>query len=459
MLPFSPGENRWSSPQKCILMVLFIFLAVLQARSCLAQEIPVQLVWKFKDVGWIGVSIEEGRYRLTEFNEKTTETPFPAGSSFACAWGGVAPIFRLNDKPFQIWRGTQIELRALDSTGVFKIRTPDGKSDSYRGSLLLSWKGDHWSLINQIDREEYLKGVVPIEMSNLWAQDGLEALKAQAVAARTYIVKKLETNAQITDSPDFDQAYSGKKVEGAASTAIAATEGEILVDDQTQLPIDALYSSHNGGFTEKAENVWGNPDPHFSAHPDPFSEGMGGAADQWRFIIGADVLGETFQLDPIQKIQLDKYPSGRIKEVRMTDQRGQSKEISGRTFVQAFYPFGHPIQRQAFLGSLFEVQEIPAQAKTNGQGNMLQPWKFLIQPQLMNRNVAATSGPRLDRLLSSSLGVRATPSADGVFIFWGHGWGHGVGMSQWGAYHMAQLGYSYQEILNFYYDNVVLASK
>jgi stage II sporulation protein D len=367
MLPYLPGQNGLSSFQKYILMILFLSLLFLIPKPCFAQTISVELVWKFKDSGWIEIEIEEGIYQLKEFREQINETSLPKGSSFECGWGGFAPILRLNDNSFQIWRGTQIELRALDSMGVFKIRTPDGKSIRYRGSLLLSWKGDHWSLINQIDREDYLKGVVPIEMSNQWAQDGLEALKAQAVAARTYVVKKLQTNTQITDSPDFDQAYLGKEVEGEATAAIVATENEILADNQTRLPIDALYSSHNGGYTERAENVWSNSDPHFSSHPDPFSKGMGGAADQWRFIIGADILGNTFQLAPIQEVKLDKYPSGRVKKVKMTDQKGKSKEISGKTFVQAFYPFGHPIQSQAFLGSLFEAQEIPAQAKSKGQ--------------------------------------------------------------------------------------------
>lgn len=470
MLPYLPGGNGLSSLKKCILTVLFIFfLAFMNAKSCIAREIPVELVWNFKDAGWLGVSIEAGNYRLIVVNEKTggkltvptKETACTPGSSFECGWGGFAPIFRLEDKPFEIWRGAEIELRTLDSNGVFKVQTPDGKAVRYRGSLLLSWKGDHWSLINLIDQEEYLKGVVPIEMSNAWAQDGLEALKAQAVAARTYLVKKLQTASQITDSPDYDQAYLGKEVEGQASKAIAATKGEILVDNQTRLPIDALYSSHNGGFTEKAENVWSNRDPHFSSHPDPFSMGMGGAADQWRFIISADELGKTFQLDPIQEIQLDKYPSGRVKKVRMTDLKGKSKEIPGRTFVQAFYPFGHPIHSEAFLGSLFEVQKVPGQAETRGPYMPGQPsqWKLLIEPQLINGDAAIHSGPRLDRVLSSSLGVREFPSSEGIFIFWGRGWGHGVGMSQWGAYHMAQLGYSYREILNYYYDNTDLAQQ
>lgn len=461
MLPCLPRMIGLFSFQKCMLVMFSLALVFLNAKPCFAQEISVELVWKFKDAGWIRIEIEEGVYQFKELKDEKaiiSAISLPKGSSFSCGWGGFAPILRLNDNPFQIWRGTQIELKALNSTGVFKIQTPDGKSIRYRGSLLLGWKEDHWSLINQLDREEYLKGVVPIEMSNHWSQDGLEALKAQAVAARTYVVKKLQANAQITDSPDNDQAYLGKEVEGEASTAIDATKGEILVDNQTRLPIDALYSSHNGGYTEKAEHVWSNPDSHFSSHPDPFSKGMGGAADQWRFIVGADILGSAFQMAPIKVIQLDKYPSGRVNKVKMTDKNGKTKEISGRTFVQAFYPFGHPINSQSFLGSLFDIQEIPPQAQARSQQGIFRPWKTLFLSSQIKKDKFLTSGPRLDRILSSSLGVREAPTQDGVYIFWGRGWGHGVGMSQWGAYHMAQLGYSYQEILKFYYDNMVLVS-
>lgn len=421
----------------------------------------MELVWKFKDSGWLGIRIEEGMYQIKDQNSVTS---FPAGSILECAWGGLAPILRINDQSFQIWRGTQIELQAQDSLGVFKIQTPDGKSIRYRGSLQIEWKGDHWSLINRVEREEYLKGVVPIEMSNLWARDGLEALKAQAVAARTYAVKKLQTAPKITDSPDFDQAYLGKEVEGEATWAIYATEGEVLTDAKTRLPIDASYSSHNGGYTEKAENVWNNPDSHYSSHPDPFSNGIGGAADRWRFIIGADILGKAFQLAPLQMVQLDKYPSGRVKKVRMTDQKGNSKEVSGRTFVQAFYPLGHPIDTQAFLGSLFEVQAISASIRSQANEQMGKgAWDPFSQPIVKVAdsagNVFESSGPRLTRILSSTLGIRENSSPYPVFIFQGRGWGHGVGMSQWGAYHMAQLGYSYKEILNFYYDNTALQKK
>ncbi|MEM5817495.1 MAG: sporulation protein SpoIID, partial [Desulfitobacterium hafniense] len=78
--------------------------------------------------------------------------------------------------------------------------------------------------------------------------------------------------------------------------------------------------------------------------------------------------------------------------------------------------------------------------------------------ELIERQKAmeARSGPRLSRILSTNQGIRDIPAAHDVFVFNGRGWGHGVGMSQWGAYHMAQRGYTYGEILAFYYQQTDL---
>lgn len=406
----------------------------------------MDLVWKFKDAGWLQIQVEHGSYILKEVNRGVESgTSFPKGSRLEATWGGWAPVVRKNYNEYQIWRGSEIELIAQGNNSVFQIRTPDGQHVSYRGSLEISWDSDHWKLINRIDSEDYLKGVVPIEMSNQWAGDGIEALKAQAIAARTYMVRKSQNTSKITDSPDVDQAYLGINVEGAATQAVEETRGEILVDTSTLAPIDALYSAHNGGYTELAENVWNNQDSHFSSQPDPFSDGIGGAADRWRFIIAADYLGKAFEMGPVKKVELDKLPSGRVKKVSMLDIYGKQKSISGREFVQVFYPFGQPIQSQAFLGSLFDVREI------SGTDIRLSVSRKPLVPSSMQK-AELNPGPRLNRIISSAQGIREIPSPYDVFIFNGRGWGHGVGMSQWGAYHMAQRGYTYLEILDFYYE-------
>ncbi|MHB8126292.1 MAG: SpoIID/LytB domain-containing protein [Desulfitobacteriaceae bacterium] len=429
------------------ILIGIVVVNLLITSQCMAKEVAVELVWKFGQVGWLNISIEKGLY---EIETETFTGKLPVGSSLQMGWGGWAPVLRFNHEDFQILRGSTLKLTEI-SDGNLKISSIQGEQASYRGGLSLTWLGDRWKLINNLEEEDYLKGVVPIEMSNAWAKDGLEALKAQAIAARTFMVKSTQTKKKLTDSPDIDQAYAGKAVEGLATTAVEATTGQILVDEKNLKPIDAFYSSHNGGYSEAAENVWGNMDKHYSAHPDQFSRGVGGAADQWRFIASAQTIGKSFGLGPITHLELDKFPSGRVKMVKLVDASEKTKTVSAREFVKAFYPFGQPINKFAFLGSFFKVSYIPTDNLKEFSPSLLKLPYPLKEQDLR--------GPLLGKVISSSQGTSQIVQPFGVYIFSGHGWGHGVGMSQWGAYHMAQLGYAYSDILSFYYDNVLLVKR
>ena len=426
-----------------LLCTVLLLLVLIQARPCPAKEISVELVWKLGKAGWVEIEVEKGDYQLIM---GTTTLKFSAGSSLQVGWGGWAPVLRINHEEFQVLKDSTLEIKGIPS-GSLRVKTPEEKAVVYRGDLHLSWQNAHWQLINKVDSEDYLKGVVPIEMSNEWSNGGSEALKAQAVAARTFVIKHTENGKKmISDSPDIDQAYAGKLVEVEASVAVDATRGEILVDDQSRQPIEALYSSHSGGYTEDAKNVWGNSDINNVSHPDPYSQAVGGAANHWRFIVSAPVLGSTFGLGPVQKVELDKFPSGRVKSVRMEDGFGQSKTVTGRTFVKKFYPFGQPIRKFAFLGSFFEARNIASSRDSFGK----------LSLSAFQGSSEIEQGPVLSKIFSSSLGPSTDSQPFGVFIFDGRGWGHGVGMSQWGAYHMAQLGHSYKEILSFYYSHALI---
>lgn len=431
---------------------LAAFIAVFgQVAPCQAKEVSVELVWKFGQTGWAQIDVKEGSYKLSVGK---SIYQFPVGSTLQLGWGGWAPVFRIDQGDFLVVPESGLKLEEVRS-GTLEVKTPAGQSAVYRGGLHLAWQDAHWRMINTVDSEDYLKGVVPIEMSNQWAQGGMESLKAQAVAARTFLVKHTEHGRKtITDSPDIDQAYAGKGAEGEASAAVEATRGEILVDAQSSEPIEALYSSHSGGYTEDAKNVWGNIDRHNVSHPDPYSDGFGGAAARWQFMISAPLLGSAFGLGPVRSLELDKFPSGRVKNVRMDDCFGQTKTVSGRTFIQAFYPFGQPIQSKAFLGSLFQAEKIA----TNQEATYKTGYDLFqkIEKSVKLNQPAQDRGPLLARVRSSSLGVSAESQPFGVFDFVGKGWGHGVGMSQWGAFHMAQLGYNYKDILLFYYRNTCI---
>ncbi len=431
-----------------VVIFLALMLLWLVPTSAEAKEVSVNLVWKFSQSGWLEIQIDGGIYELRQGlskganPDKSENSKLAPGSRLQLGWGGWAPIWRLNDGAFQ-FAPPGLDLLG---EGSFAVKTPEGTKVIYRGNLHCEWKAGAWQLTNRLEAEDYLKGVVPIEMSNAWAKDGMEALKAQAVAARTYLVKRTAGGKAITDSPDTDQAYLGKNVEGTASFAVDATAFEILEDAQTQQPIDALYSSHDGGYTEDVKNVWGQTDWHFRSKPDPFSLGVGGAAGSWHYILSAPALGEAFSLGPIRKIDLAKYSSGRVYTVKLEAWDGKTKEVTGKAFVKAFYPFGQPIQEEAFLGSLFEVNHYETEP-----GVWVKPGLRLPDPLPW----AVLPGPRLGKIWSSKE-ILAFNQPYGVFVFHGMGWGHGVGMSQWGAYHMAQLGYSYKDILAFYYENTTL---
>lgn len=437
------------------LWMALLVLVLIQATPCHAKVVSVELVWKFGQAGWVQIDVENGEYQLVL---DKTEVKFPSGSTVQVSWGGWTPVVRVNHGDFQVFSGSELKINEL-KRGSLRVKTPEAKEVVYRGGLRLNWQGSHWRLINLVDSEDYLKGVVPIEMSNQWAKSGAEALKAQAVAARTYLIKHSENGQKMfTDSPDYDQAYAGRNVEGEATAAVEATRGQILVDVHSRKPIDALYSSHSGGYTEDAKNVWGNPDAHSVSQPDPYSKGVGGPVDQWRFIVSAPILGSTFGLGPVQKIELDKFPSGRVKSVRMEDGFGQTQTVKGRAFVQAFYPYGQPIRAEALLGNFFEAQVIAPRQDLFGKTG---PSVFLdsLGKASATKGYQEEKGPLLSKIISSSIGTSVKSQPFGVFVFKGQGWGHGVGMSQWGAYHMAQLGYNYREILDFYYSNTLISEE
>ena len=149
-----------------------------------------------------------------------------------------------------------------NTADTFKI---NGKP--YRGMLTFSVTGNTMTAVNVVGLEEYLYGVVPSEMPQSYEK---EALKAQAVAARTYAMTKLGAHVgsgyQLCDGVNC-QVYKGYSNEAATTTAaVDATEGEIACYNGQ--PIEAVFSSSTGGYTESSENVWWAVVPYLRAVPE-----------------------------------------------------------------------------------------------------------------------------------------------------------------------------------------------
>lgn len=271
----------------------------------------------------------------------------------------------------------------------------------YRGTVRLIAAGRGLTVVNNVELEQYLLSVLGAEMNGNWPS---EALKAQAVTARSYALEKRE--ASIRAGQPFDlhdtqasQVYKGVQTESAGTLqAVAETAGQVLVYNNRL--VEAYFHSSAGGCTEGSENVWSTALPYLKTVQNNFDQGT--PANEWSKTLSAGELGNMFGVGTVQRIDITKTTPicKRVREMRIVGDRG--------TVVRS----GDQIQSTLNLRSTL----------------------FSITPQ----QVASKAGGK--------------PTVQ--FVVNGRGFGHGVGMSQWGAYNMARQNYNYQQILQQYYTGI-----
>ena len=267
---------------------------------------------------------------------------------------------------------------------------------SYRGFFMVSSGNRGLGVINYLPVEKYLYGVVPKEMSYKWNK---EALKAQAVAARTYalyVKAKSKDKPYDVEATTASQVYGGYAAERVVSnSAVDLTQGQVMTYNGNL--IIAYFHANSGGHTEDAKNVWRADMPYLKGVPDRFSRGSSGGA--WEYFLSFNSL----------KDQLNRYGFN-IKWIKSIKQSGIS--MSGRSILLNVVSDKGTF---AFSSNNFRIK------------------------------VGATK-------LKSTL-FQIKPYRNGMLIT-GNGYGHGVGMSQRGAERMARAGYSYNQILRHYYRGI-----
>lgn len=322
-----------------------------------------------------------------------------------------------------------------------------GNGYTYREGMEFQLSGSAVQPINIVGMENYLKGVVPSEMYPSW---GKEALKAQAVAARSYFwdkIRQLGSNYTAKDDTSF-QVYHGMKEE-QPSTTDAVNETKGMVVSYGGSPISALFHSTNGGYSELNSNVWnGDTTPYYGSKPDPYDAKVPNYKN-WEVVYGADqvqqiLLQKGVNVGQIQDLQvLSTYASGRIEDLAIVGNQGTVHigKNSARTdfsLNSAMYKVNNN-QKVWVLTGNGTRQEMIVQGKT-----VLSSGK----------NVQSTG----DLAVVGADGSTRTLPAHPTFTFTGSGFGHGVGMSQYGAMEMAKEGKTVQDILSFYYPNTSLIS-
>lgn len=283
----------------------------------------------------------------------------------------------------------------FSAAGPIKV---NGKS--YRGLVELVAQGGGLLVINELPLEQYLVGVINSEISSTWP---MEVIKVQAVIARTYAVaKRQERRAALfhLESTVMDQAYDGSDLEDTrAARGVHETDGQVLTYRGTV--IQAFYHANSGGKTEASQNVWGTSLPYLQ-----------GVDCQY----GTTASSSTWELS---------LPLTRIESAL----RAAGQKIGRLSDIKA----GPRNNRDRLINVLLVTD----------RGTVAMPaTKFRMA-------VGSTV------VKSTNFTVRVD---NGAALFNGLGYGHGVGLCQWGARQRALDGFTYTEILSYYYPGTQLSA-
>lgn len=285
--------------------------------------------------------------------------------------------------------------------------------------------------------EDYLKGVVPNEMPASWH---VEALKAQAVAARTYSVKSI--GKVVPDTTAF-QVYGGYNWYTNSTKAVDATKGRVLKYNN-QL-ISATYYSSNGGYTEASEEVWGNALPYLVAKKDTKDP-----VNAWTLKLSKKQLGTTLTASTAAS------EWSKAKEANAADLAGLKSWLLKNKETAA------SDMRIASISSLTFSGKTKGQRAKTVSIKLNYHLKNKTGTYTVNKSTTASMKMTEFRTVMGATKVKSTFASvknnTNDFTISGKGYGHGIGMSQYGAKARAESGNSYSSILSFYYPGTKLTN-
>ena len=301
------------------------------------------------------------------------------------------------------------------------------QNPSYRGTIIIGKDENGWYIVNRLPLEEYLYGVVPSEMPSNYEK---EALKAQAVCARTYAWMQMQKNqnsigikeAQVDDSVSY-QVYQNTAESEAAIEAVDETKGEVLTENGQ--PITAYYFSTSHGKTSTNE-VWEASAlaGYLQSVACEFDSNMPWYS--WKIFLSSERLLEQAKERLSNASELEKMKIEKI---------GKSDAV-----LELVIETDAGIIR---LKNEYEIREF------------LSPQSL----EIVRQDESVVKGGKL--LPSAYFTLEEQANEEGKpqgYMIHGGGYGHGVGMSQNGANEMAKLGKNYKEILTYFYKDVEIAS-
>ncbi len=385
----------------------------------------------------------------------------------------------------------------------------------YKGSLVIERNSNGLNLINKVDVEEYLKGVLKSEMSPTWPK---EALKAQAVLARTYTLAGKRHGSYDLCDETHCQVYRGTAGESPNITqAVNETKGQILTYGGA--PAQTFFFSDSGGMTTSSEAVWGGAIPYLKPKADPVPSGSPNKT--WQTQLTMAQMGSKLNaagagvgtLKSLRPYKRDK--SGRIEQIELKGSAG-TKIISGDKFRNAvgasvvkstLFEFNrqsaYKVSTTSAAKPAANVVQIPKQnaapaqnvqiagmpendadklywmAKNNvftmrellsmiGNDDKYPEYiaEGLARMAKMKKQPAKAAAPKPSKPAATVTVTEASASAlpmDGTsaktVVIYGRGYGHGVGFPQWTAKALAEAGWDYKRMLEYYFSGTKLETR
>ena len=370
-----------------------------------------------------------GAFFIRTTGDRTPLYNGTAGEQFWVEWNNRAIVVQDKSNKTLVRSTTPLvyELRSNEDCSIVAgaVNGAPATNRTYRGELEFRSGSEGITLVNIIPMEDYLYGVVPAEMPASWP---LEALKVQAIAARSYaIANKGQFTARGFDifGTPHSQAYHGVGVEHKNTTAATdATRGMILMGGK--LPLKAYYSANHGGYSEDCLTMWGY-DAHMQAVPDkllPLRISPLSPDALYRWVRDTPATYSNVpRFSYISAYRWEKWVTPEEIRRRLPEDPGDIKRIVTRG--------------RGISGRIYELEVQGTQKNVIVKGDAI--W-----------NAMGSLG-------SSLFTIRYKHSKGKVeyLVFQGAGYGHGIGMDQHGAAGMASVGLSANDILLHYYPRAI----
>ncbi len=394
----------------------------------------------------------DGSYHVRIGNYATLAAAQAAAGDGQTAVGGAATGVTVAQTD------TGTVLFSYDGSDLFAI-VPQGadkpvtwfKGYKYYGNFAyLRTANSNLSVINYVELEDYVKGVVPYEMSPDWS---VEALKAQAVCARSYAMQSVNKHSalgfDLCNTTDC-QVYRGRNsATDNSDSAVEQTVGQYAVVDGS--PVTLFFFAADGGATENAENVWGGSYSYLKGVQDPYENTQAAYNGIWSVTLSA--------AEVAAKLQNAGYSIGTVTDVAVTQKTAMGNVLQ----VTVTDTSGNTVMlEKAKCRTVFGLNS--QRYTINGAGSL----DADETPTTPTPTEPTTTGSIGDSILSGAQSIYGTVNATAVstvhatasteFTFDGRGWGHLVGMSQCGAKAMAEQGMTYDQILKFYFSGIEIVN-